>query len=245
MKVASLRSGSRDGRLALVSSDLTLCTDAVFLAGNLQAALDDWTRLSPHLEALSESLLHGAVPSGRFHEHDALAPLPRAYQHQGPGGLCMSGGFSAARDALAANSGSVIQTGFAVITGDVPQGADRSTAAGLAALIMLAAGSEPDWAFSPTAVTPGELGNAWDNGSLTLKVSASHNGKVLPSDALTVDFASLIAAAARHRPLGAGTIIRAQAGPSITLTAGDTMRLAAKDARGQTIFGAIEKQAAG
>src|SRR5436190_806377 len=80
MKLATLKNGTRDGRLAVVSRDLTRYTDASFLAPTLQAALDDWQRLSPHLAALSESLDLGAVPSERFHEHDAHSPLPRAYQ---------------------------------------------------------------------------------------------------------------------------------------------------------------------
>ena len=80
MKLATLRNGKRDGRLVVVSGDLTRCTDASFLVPTLQAALDDWTRIAPHLEALAESLEHGSVPSLRFHEHDALSPLPRAYQ---------------------------------------------------------------------------------------------------------------------------------------------------------------------
>ena len=80
MKLATLKNGTRDGRLALVSRDLTRCTDAAFLAPTLQAALDDWQRIAPHLQALAESLEHGSVPSARFHEHDARSPLPRAYQ---------------------------------------------------------------------------------------------------------------------------------------------------------------------
>lgn len=80
MKLATLKNGTRDGRLAVVSRDLTRYTDAAFLAPTLQAALDDWQRISPHLQALAESLEYGAVPSARFHEHDARSPLPRAYQ---------------------------------------------------------------------------------------------------------------------------------------------------------------------
>ena len=80
MKLATLKNGTRDGRLVVVSRDLTRCTDASFLAPTLQAALDDWARIAPHLAALSESLEHGSVPAERFHEHDALSPLPRAYQ---------------------------------------------------------------------------------------------------------------------------------------------------------------------
>ena len=79
MKLGSLKHG-RDGRLVVVSRDLAWCADATHLAPTLQAALDDWDRLGPHLAALAESLEHGSVPSERFHEHDALSPLPRAYQ---------------------------------------------------------------------------------------------------------------------------------------------------------------------
>ncbi|WGM46482.1 hypothetical protein KOAAANKH_01351 [Brevundimonas sp. NIBR10] len=79
MKLASLKHG-RDGRLVVVSNDLHWFTDAFLIAPSLQAALDDWERCEPHLRALAESLEHGAVPRGRFHEHDAASPLPRAYQ---------------------------------------------------------------------------------------------------------------------------------------------------------------------
>ena len=79
MKLASLKHG-RDGRLVVVSSDLNWFTDAFLIAPSLQAALDDWERCEPLLRALAESLEHEAVPRGRFHERDAAAPLPRAYQ---------------------------------------------------------------------------------------------------------------------------------------------------------------------
>ncbi len=79
MKLASLKSG-RDGRLVVVSEDLAWYTDAFLIAPTLQAALDDWDRCEPELRALAESLEHDAVPRGRFHEREADAPLPRAYQ---------------------------------------------------------------------------------------------------------------------------------------------------------------------
>ncbi|MEJ8404497.1 fumarylacetoacetate hydrolase family protein [Brevundimonas vesicularis] len=79
MKLASLKHG-RDGRLIVVSQDLNWFTDAFLIAPTLQAALDDWDRCGPRLEALAESLEHEAVPRGRFHERDAASPLPRAYQ---------------------------------------------------------------------------------------------------------------------------------------------------------------------
>jgi fumarylacetoacetate (FAA) hydrolase len=79
MKLASLKHG-RDGRLVVVSNDLNWFTDAFLIAPSLQAALDDWDRTEPLLRALAESLEHEAVPRGRFREHEAAAPLPRAYQ---------------------------------------------------------------------------------------------------------------------------------------------------------------------
>ena len=79
MKLASLKHG-RDGRLVVVSEDLNWYTDAFLIAPTLQAALDDWDRCEPLLRTLAESLEHEAVPRGRFHERDAAAPLPRAYQ---------------------------------------------------------------------------------------------------------------------------------------------------------------------
>jgi fumarylacetoacetate (FAA) hydrolase len=79
MKLASLKAG-RDGKLVVVSRDLTRATEAFNVAPALQAALDDWERAAPKLFDLAEQLEHGAVPSFRFHEHDCAAPLPRAYQ---------------------------------------------------------------------------------------------------------------------------------------------------------------------
>src|SRR4030095_4678214 len=79
MKLASLKQG-RDGRLVMVSRDLTRATDAFFVVPTLQAALDDWGRDGPLLADLAEQLEHGSVPSFRFHEHECASPLPRAYQ---------------------------------------------------------------------------------------------------------------------------------------------------------------------
>ena len=79
MKLASLKHG-RDGRLVVVSRDLAWYADASHIAPTLQAAIDDWERAKPALEALSQDLEHEAIPRERFHEHDAASPLPRAFQ---------------------------------------------------------------------------------------------------------------------------------------------------------------------
>lgn len=80
MKLASLKDGTRDGKLVVVNDQLTYCTEAAHIAPTLQAALDDWPSVAPKLQTLAESLSHDAVPTLRFHEHDAMSPLPRAYQ---------------------------------------------------------------------------------------------------------------------------------------------------------------------
>lgn len=79
MKLASLKQG-RDGRLVIVSNDLTRYTDAGRIALTMQAALDNWSEVEPELRTLSQSLEAGAAPVERFHERDCASPLPRAYQ---------------------------------------------------------------------------------------------------------------------------------------------------------------------
>ncbi|MFA1676344.1 fumarylacetoacetate hydrolase family protein [Rhizobium mongolense] len=80
MKLATLKDSTRDGRLVVVSKDLSQCSDVGHIARTLQAALDDWAYAAPRLAAVAEGLETGAQPAMRFHEHDAASPLPRAYQ---------------------------------------------------------------------------------------------------------------------------------------------------------------------
>ena len=80
MKLASLNNGTRDGRLVVVSRDLTRYCGADAIAPTLQAALDDWANTAPKLEVLARDVEHEAVPCERFHEREALSPLPRAFQ---------------------------------------------------------------------------------------------------------------------------------------------------------------------
>ena len=260
MKLATLKDGTRDGRLAVVSRDLTRCADASFLAPTLQGALDDWKRIAPHLEALAESLEHGSVPAERFHEHDAHSPLPRAFQWADGSAyvnhvelvrkarnaempasfwtdpLMYQGGsdsFLAPRDPILMADeawGIDMEGEVAVIVDDVPMGASLDEARAAIRLVMLVNDvslrglipaelgkgfgffqSKPSSAFSPVAVTPDELGGAWDGGKLALPLWVDLNGKPFGrADAgidMTFDFPTLIAHAARTRPLAAGAII--------------------------------------
>ncbi len=260
MKLATLKNGTRDGKLVVVSRDLTRFTDASFLAPTLQAALDDWRRISSHLAALSESLEHGSVPSERFHEHDALSPLPRAYQWADGSAyvnhvelvrkarnaempesfwtdpLMYQGGsdaFLAPRDPIVMADeayGIDMEGEVAVVVDDVPMGASVDEARDAIRLVMLvndvslrglipaelAKGfgffqSKPSSAFSPVAVTPDELGEAWDGGKVHLPLCVDLNGKPFgranAGVDMTFDFPTLVAHAAKTRPLAAGSVI--------------------------------------
>ena len=157
MKLASLKSG-RDGHLFVVSDDLAWCADAAHIAPTLQAALDDWDRLEPALRNLASDLAHEAIPMMRFHERDAAAPLPRAYQWADGSAYVNhvalvrqarnaempdsfwhdplmyqggSDGFLGARDPITLADedwGCDMEAEIVVVTGDVPQGASLAEA---------------------------------------------------------------------------------------------------------------------
>ena len=166
MKLASLK-GGRDGRLVVVSNDLAWYSPADRIALTLQAALDDWERCGPELRGLAESLEHGSVPKARFHEHDAMSPLPRAYQWADGSAYVNhvalvrqaraadmpesfwtdplmyqggSDGFLGPRDPIPLADegwGCDMEGEIAVVTGDVPLGASREEALRQIRLVML------------------------------------------------------------------------------------------------------------
>ena len=129
-----------------------------------------------------------------------------------------------------ASWGGDFESEVAVIVGDVPQGATPEQCRSAIRLVMLvndvslrglipaelAKGfgffqSKPSSAFSPVAVTPDALGAAWDGGKLHLPLLTHLNGapfgKPNAGEDMTFDFPTLIAHAAKTRPLIAGTII--------------------------------------
>ena len=79
MKVASLKAG-RDGRLVVVSDDMSWCVDASSIAPSLQSALDGWDVVEPQLRELADRLMLNALYKEHFDVLLADAPLPRAYQ---------------------------------------------------------------------------------------------------------------------------------------------------------------------
>ncbi len=83
MKLASLKSG-RDGKLVVVSRDLTRMSDANDIVPTLQKALDNWETYAPLLQARYEDLnstdVSTDVKVSAFDPHQCASPLPRAYQ---------------------------------------------------------------------------------------------------------------------------------------------------------------------
>ena len=323
MKLASLKSG-RDGRLVVVSRDLSRCVAVPEIAATLQQALDRWEALAPPLHAVAAALnagRHGdAFPVG---SGGVAAPLPRAHQwvdgsayvnhvelvRKARGAelpasfwtdpLVYQGGaddFLGPTDEArfpAEDLGIDLEAEVAVITGDVPMGASAEQVRArrdirLLTLVNdwtlrnltaseLAKGfgfyqSKPATGFSPVAVTPDELGAAWDGGKVKLPLLSHVNGEACGApDAgvdMAFDFPALIAHCARTRNLGAGTIVGSgtvsnldrskgssclaekrmletiATGKPVTpfLQFGDRVRIEMFDAVGESIFGAIDQR---
>ncbi len=320
MRLASLKAG-RDGRLVVVSRDMSRCVAAEPIAPTLQRALDDWQRCAPQLAALAQMLEQDECADAfAFDAAACAAPLPRAYQwadgsaylhhvqlvRKARGAempanfwhdpLLYQGGsdvlLGPADPIAAADEGLGIdfEAEVAAITDDVPAGTSSISAAAHIALLTLvndvslrnlipaeiAKGfgffqSKPPSALAPLAVTPDELGAAWDGARLHLPLLSSLNGERFgqPNAGIGMHFGfpELIAHAARTRPLGAGTLVGSgtvsneDAGAGCSCIAerralellergeprtrylrfGDRVRIEMLDAAGRTVFGAIEQ----
>jgi fumarylacetoacetate (FAA) hydrolase len=179
----------------------------------------------------------------------------------------------------------------AVILGDVPRGTTAAEAHRHVRLLVLANDvtlrnlvpaelekgfgffqSKPATAFSPFAVTPDELGGAWRDGRVHLRLRTTYNGAPAGDpDAgpeMHFSFFDLVAHVARTRALVAGTILgggtvsnadRARGvsclaerraiemidgGRAVTpfLSVGDTVTIEMRDAGGRDIFGRIDQK---
>jgi fumarylacetoacetate (FAA) hydrolase len=178
----------------------------------------------------------------------------------------------------------------AVVTDDVPMGVTPARAVEHIKLLMLvndvslrnlippelAKGfgfvqGKPASAFSPVAVTPDELGEAWKDNKVRLPLLTHFNGELFGNpnagEDMQFDFASLVSHASKTRRLSAGTIIGSgtvsnahrsrgcaciieqraleliDRGEATTpfMRYGDKVRIEMLDVDGKTIFGAIEQ----
>ena len=259
MKLASLK-GGRDGRLVVVSRDLTKAADASAVAPTLRDALDDWVAAEQGLQEIANSLEAGHIAQVPFDPKQCAAPLPRSFGWADGSAYVnhvalvrksrgaevpptfwtdplmyrgASDEFIGPCDPIRAADtawGIDLEAEVAVVVTDVPQGATPAQTAPLIRLFMLvndislrnlvpgelAKGfgflqSKGQTAFSPVAVTPDELGPAFDGKKVHLPLLSQINGKPFgrPNAGvdMTFDFPTLIAHAVKTRPLMGGAII--------------------------------------
>lgn len=320
MKLATLKDGTRDGRLIVVKRDSSAYALATSVALTLQDALDDWPRAEPQLRAMAEQLEAGAVQSRPLDVNQLLAPLPRAYEWVDGSAflnhvilvrkarnaeppptlktdpLVYQGGSSEflapTQDIALADEawGLDFESEVCVILGDTPQGTKAAEAGQHIKLLMLcndvslrnlipdelAKGfgffqSKPATAFSPFAVTPDEVGAAWKDGRLHLRVRSTLNGQLVgDTDAgeMHFSFPELIQHIAKTRGftagtiLGSGTVSNEDRSRGISCLAerrmietidegkpktpfmkpGDTIQIEALDAAGHSLFGRISQK---
>lgn len=322
MKLATLKNGTRDGQLVVVSKDLSRAIAVPDIAPTLQYAVDHWASCAPALQRYYQQLnggeIKGTLP---FEPQKAASPLPRAYQwadgsayvnhvelvRKARGAelpssfwtdpLMYQGGsdsFIGPCDDICVKDlawGVDFESEVAVVITDVPMGADLTHAKQAICLFMLVNDvslrnlipdelskgfgffqSKPSTAFSPVAVTPDELGTAWDGEKVHLPLVTHLNqqlfGRPNAGVDMTFDFPKLISHAAKTRPLSAGTIVGSgtvsnldrssgssciaekrmleiiQEGKAITpfMQAGDQVRIEMFDQDRQSIFGAIDQK---
>jgi fumarylacetoacetate (FAA) hydrolase len=261
MKLATLKDGTRDGQLVVVSRDLRTAAIADSIVATLQRALDDWAFYAPQLLDLYDGLNQGrARHAFAFDPKACMAPLPRAFQwadgsayvnhvelvRRARGAemppefwtdpLMYQGGaddLQGAHDDIVCASeayGIDFEAEVAVITSDVPMTTKPDDALRHVRLLMLANDvslrnlipaelgkgfgffqSKPATAFSPVALTPDELGDAWHEGRVHRPMIVHWNGKKVGQPDCGTDmvfnFGELIAHAAKTRNLRAGSII--------------------------------------
>ena len=222
------------------------------------------------------------------------AEMPESFWHDP---LVYQGGsddFLGARDDIPVPSeefGIDMEAETAVITGDVPMGTSPQDAGKHIRLLMivndvslrnlipgeLAKGfgfyqSKPSTAFSPVAVTPDELGDAYVDGTFNLPLTTHLNGEIFGQPDcgtdMTFTFNQLIAHVTKTRRLAAGAIIgsgtisnydRSKGSSCIAekrmletiedgepatpfMSFGDTVRIEMLDSGGNSIFGAIDQK---
>lgn len=321
MKLGTLKTSGRDGKLIVVSQDLKHAFAVPRIALTLQSALDNWHHVAPQLRTVYEELNRAPSPGFELDIEMLRAPLPRAYQfldgsaylshverirkardaemprelqfdplmYQG-----VSDTFLGPRDPIEArdeNWGIDFESEVAIITDDVPMGGVTPGEAALHIKLFmllndvslrklipaeLAKGfgfvqSKPASACSPVAVTPDELGDAWDGAHLNLPLETRFNGalfgNVNAGDDMNFSFCDLMTHAAKTRRLSAGTVIGSgtvsnsdpkrgfscivekrcveivENGEAKTpfMSFGDTVRIEMFDDDDNSIFGAIEQ----
>lgn len=321
MKLATLKNGTRDGQLIIVSRDGQRFVGATDIAPTLQSALDQWDAVEAALLERFDALESGALDGEQLDPSACHAPLPRAYEwidgsayinhivlvrkargaeppatletdplvYQGGSGVLL-----APTDDIEvpdASWGADFEAEICVILGDTPRGVSREEAASCIKLVMIANDvtfrslippelaknfgffqSKPATAFAPFAVTPDELGDAWQEGRVHLPLLTDYNGARFgdpeAGPEMHFSFLDLIAHITKTRAFTAGTIVgsgtvsnedrsrgssclaeqrmleKIDSGEFVTpfMKDGDTVHIRMLDAEGQNIFGSIKQR---
>jgi fumarylacetoacetate (FAA) hydrolase len=273
MRFATLRDGSLDGRLLLVSRDGLRAVEATPVAPSLLSALQRWADVQPALQALADALDAGhAAGAFNFDPRACAAPLPRSPQWLDGSaflnhGRLMDQAFDkpppplvdtvplmyqgASDDFLGPHDdvpmpteadGIDFEGEFGVVTGAVPMGVTPAEALGCVRLVLqlndwslralgpheMKTGfgflqAKPSTAFAPLAVTPDELGPAWRDGRVQMRLHVQWNGARFGEPhggEMNFHFGQLIAHAARTRRLTAGCIVGSGTVSNVARTAG-------------------------
>ena len=290
----------------------------------MQAALDDWEKCKPLLEAVYADLNSGKIKGEPVDTSKLAAPLPRAYEwvdgsayithiklvrkarnaeppatlttdplvYQGGSGVLLG----PRDDVFLADPawGCDFEAEVCCILGDTPQGTKSTDASKAIRLMMIANDvtlrelipaelakgfgffqSKPATAFSPFAVTPDELGPAWRDGRVFLKLRSTLNGKLFgdpeAGHEMHFSFFDLIQHISKTRSytagtiLGSGTVANEDAARGCScivekrcretiefgaprtpwMRAGDTISIEMLNADGQNIFGTIAQKVVG
>jgi len=321
VKLCTLKDGTRDGRLLVVSRDLRTASAPPGI-WTLSSALETWSYSAPKLQAHYEALNAGRVPDAfDLDTKSCAAPLPRAPQwldgsaFHSHGDLMdkvlgmapiegkrevplmyqgASDDFLGPRDDMPLPSeadGIDFEAELGVLVDYVPMATPaRQTPQHIKLVVLLndaslrtLAGRElktgfgflqakPATSFAPVAVTPDELGDAWQDGRLHLPVQVAWNAREFgrpDAGEMGFGFHELVAHSARTRNLHAGTIVGSgtisnyeyrrvgsaciaerrgietiDQGSAVTpyMKFGDSVRIEMRDKEGLSIFGAIDQR---
>lgn len=260
MKFATLKDGSLDGRLVVVSRNGRRAVAVPAIAPSLIDALQRWEAVRGPLQDVYEALDSGAVEGAfAFDPRACAAPLPRSPQWLDGSaflnhGRLMEQAFNtppipdfdtlpvmyqgASDDFLGPHDdvaltdeadGIDFEGEFGVVVGPVPMAATPQQALGCIRLVLqlndwslralgpreMRSGfgflqAKPSTAFAPLAVTPEELGDAWHDGRVGMKLHLQWNGEPFGEPhggEMNFSFGELVAHAARTRRLTAGSIV--------------------------------------
>lgn len=260
MRFATLRDGSLDGRLVVVSHDAARAVAVPHIAASLLQALQRWDAVQASLQDVQDALDAGSAAGAvAFDPRACAAPLPRSPQWLDGSaflnhGRLMEQAFNtppipdfdtvpvmyqgASDDFLGPHDdvplpdeahGIDFEGEFGVVCGPVPMGVSPQAALACIRLVvqlndwsLRALGphemktgfgflqAKPSTAFAPVAVTPDELGDAWQHGRVAMPLHVQWNGERFGEPdgrEMNFHFGQLVAHAARTRRLAAGTIV--------------------------------------